>query len=91
VTNASQQQFRNASSAALTNDDDVSVLWVSESPAATADTIGGVALVLESGPGQDAEGAPLAVHANGEGLGVGVTCELPPPVEPQSAGTSAAA
>jgi hypothetical protein len=56
------------------------------SPATTADTIGGVVLVLESGPGQDAEAAPLAVHAKGEGLGVGVgvACELPPPDEPHA-------
>jgi hypothetical protein len=54
------------------------------SPAATADTIGGVVLVL--GPGQDADAAPLEVHANGEGLGVGVgvACELPPVAEPQA-------
>jgi hypothetical protein len=46
---------------------------VKVSPAATADTIGGVVLILDDGPGQDAEAAPVEVHAKGEGLGVGVT------------------
>jgi hypothetical protein len=60
---------------------------VKVSPAATADTIGGVVLVLVSGPGQDAAG-PLDVHAKGEGLGavVGDAGEVPPPPdEPHAA------
>ncbi|HEX7263907.1 MAG TPA: hypothetical protein VF383_06990, partial [Candidatus Dormibacteraeota bacterium] len=59
------------------------------SPAATADTIGGAVLVREAGPGHDGEAAPLAVHATGEelgvGVGVGVDGELPPPDEPHAA------
>src|SRR6266566_6544696 len=58
---------------------------VKVSPAATADTIGGVVLVLESAVDQLGDAAPAAVHANGEGRGVGVTCELPAPVEPHAA------
>jgi hypothetical protein len=58
---------------------------VKVSPAATADTIGGVVLVLNSGAGQDAEAGPLAVHARGDGLGVGVACEFPPVPKPHAA------
>jgi hypothetical protein len=62
------------------------------SPAATADTIGGVVLVLMSGPGQVAEAAPPEMHARGEGLGagVGVACELPPPPEEPHAASNIA-
>jgi hypothetical protein len=72
------------------------VPWSNErvkvSPAATADTIGGVVLVLVSGPGQDAEAAPPEMHAKGEGLGagVGVACELPPPPEEPHAASNIA-
>jgi hypothetical protein len=58
---------------------------VKVSPPTTADTIGAGVLGLDSGAGQDAEAGPLAVHARGDGLGVGVACELPPVVDPHAA------